>query len=409
VDQPICNRLSQIARNKAKRAGEERDFTAESSAILRILPQSRSGSAAHALRIERTSRWHIGCGFCNQEGYYRKMTNETTLPGIEEKVAFLSGCGIYPVPAHRVEIRETHMSWLFLTDAEVWKLKKPARTEYLDFSTIEARRRNCEEEVRLNRRLAPDVYLGAVPLTIGVDGRMRIGGEGEVIDWLVRMRRLPAARMLDRAIADGTAGAEDLRNVGRLLASFYSKSEPAAITPSDYRKRLAADVRGNHRELAKPEYDLPADLLGSITEAQLAFLERKPELFDDRVSAGKIVEAHGDLRPEHICLGSRPAIIDCLEFNRDFRTLDSASELAFLALECERLGAPEAGDRILQACREETGDNPPEELLVFYRSFHACLRAKIAVWHLRDDGSIDRAKWIDRAKHYLQMAAPMIV
>src|SRR5574341_2429097 len=137
------------------------------------------------------------------------------IPGIREKVAFLSKPESYPAPTRTVETKETHMSWVFLTDTQAWKLKKPVRLDYLDFSDPEARRRNCEQEVRLNRRLAPEVYLGIAPLILDRQGKMRLEGEGEPIDWLVVMRRLPAARLLDRAIADQTVSEADARKVGR--------------------------------------------------------------------------------------------------------------------------------------------------------------------------------------------------
>ncbi len=312
------------------------------------------------------------------------------------------------------------MAWVFLTERRAWKLKKPVRYEFLDFSTLEARRKDCEEELRLNRRLAPNVYYGLAPLTIDPEGEMRLvccgtgyqsvpqQTEGEIIDWLVEMRRLPDACFLDRAIANRIVSATDARKVGALLGRFYKQAPPVEMTASGYRKRLADDINANRRELANPDYSLPVDSLQSITEAQLKFLEQKRELFDDRARNGKIIEAHGDLRPEHICLESEPVIIDCLEFNRDFRILDTASELAFLALECERLGAPEVGDQILEACEDETGDRAPAQLMAFYKSYHACLRAKIAVWHLRDHEITDVAKWTGKARHYLSLAVPLI-
>ncbi len=326
-----------------------------------------------------------------------------SLPTLEEKVAYLSRPEIYPTQV--VETKETHMSWVFLTDRRAWKMKKPVRYDFLDFSTLEARRKDCEEELRLNRRLAADVYYGIIPLTIDAQGELRLGGSGETIDWLVKMRRLPADLMLDRAIADRTVRAASARKVGSLLARFYKRSVPAEISGSEYRQRMRDDIRANQRELANPDYALPVNLLESITRAQLVFLDQDRELFDRRAQNGRIIEAHGDLRPEHICLESEPVIIDCLEFNRDLRILDTASELSFLALECERLGAPQVGDLILETCIEETGDSPPARLLEFYKSYHACLRAKIAVWHLKDHGINDREKWTGRARHYLDLAA----
>lgn len=328
-----------------------------------------------------------------------------SFPGIAEKVTFLSKPDNYPVPTQCIEIRETHMSWIFLTDIQAWKLKKPVRTSYLDFSTPNARRRNCAEEVRLNRRLAPDVYQGVVPLTIDPQGSLRIGGIGEAVDWLVCMRRLPADRMLDRAIADQSFSDTELRKVSALLARFYSQAQPVKITPAEYRSRLTVDVLADQSELIKPEYNLPVDWVESITDVQLEFLRRQAALFDARVRDGKIIEAHGDLRPEHICLEREPVIIDCLEFNRDFRILDTASELIFLAMECERLGAHQVGALILKTCCEQTGDWPPGPLLKFYKSYHGCLRAKIALWHLKDDGIHDQAKWTTRAVNYLRLAA----
>jgi len=120
-----------------------------------------------------------------------------------------------------------------------------------------------------------------------------------------------------------------------------------------------------------------------------------------------IIEAHGDLRPEHVCLEAQPVIIDCLEFNRSLRILDAASELAFLALECERLGAPEIGKQLLNVYREQTGDPAPNALLEFYRAHHAVVRAKIAIWHLKDDTILDEAHWVAKAEQYLRMASSM--
>src|SRR6266511_3564337 len=249
-----------------------------------------------------------------------------------------------------------------------------------------------------------DVYYGAVPLTVDSQGDMRLAGAGETIDWLVKMRRLPSDLMLDQAIANRTVSAADARKIGALLARFYMRSLPVEMTASEYRKRLTDDLRANQQELENPAYALPMDLLESITRAQLEFLEQERELLDSRAQNGKIIEAHGDLRPEHIGREREPVSIDCLEVNRDFRILDTASELAFLALECERLGAPQVGNLILETYSDETGDRPPVQLLAFYKSYHACLRAKIAVWRLKDHGINDTAKWTGRARHYLHLA-----
>src|SRR5690606_17535290 len=147
-------------------------------------------------------------------------------PSLAAKVHWLQQPATYPHAPQRIDAIETHMSWVFLADEYVYKLKKPVRRDFLDFSTLEARHRNCEEELRLNRRLAPEVYLNVVPLTIDAAGTVRLGGQGEVLDWLVRMRRLPAECMLDYAIRHGTVRDDEIRRLALRLAEFYAASAP---------------------------------------------------------------------------------------------------------------------------------------------------------------------------------------
>lgn len=137
----------------------------------------------------------------------------------------------------------------------------------------------------------------------------------------------------------------------------------------------------------------------------VGILRQESDLFDQRVGAGKIIEAHGDLRPEHVCLEEAPIIIDCLEFKREFRILDPADELSFLTMECERLGAPEFLDRLVfEVYRKITGDIVPERLLHFYKSYRATLRAKLTIWHLREPQIREAQKWFMLAKEYLDLA-----
>jgi len=326
-------------------------------------------------------------------------------PGLAAKVAFLSSAGNYPEATHRVDTIETHMSWVFLTDRYAWKLKKPVRKTYLDFRAEAARRHYCAEEVRLNRRLTQDVYFGAVPLIAESDGRLRLGGDGTVVDWLVKMRRLPADRMLDRMIESGAADPDDVRDVIAVLCRFYRGCERAATTPRAYRAHFAAEIAANLRELSRKRFGLPAAAIASTCAGQRAFLERSAPLFDARVRDGRVVEGHGDLRPEHICVERPPQVIDCLEFSREFRLLDTADELGFLALECERLGAAWVKGILFGHYDELCRDVPPPALVDFYQSHRACVRAKIAIWHLEEPQRTDAAEWTARALEYLRLAA----
>jgi len=325
----------------------------------------------------------------------------TSLAG---KVRFLKRRESYAERPARVVPIETHMSWVFLTDEHAYKLKKPVRHSFLDFSTIEARRRNCEREVRLNRRLAPDVYLAVLPLRRERSGRLSLDGTGEIVDWIVKMRRLPAERTLEYAIKHGTVRSADLRGLAGLLVRFYRSAPKPAVAERSYRRRIEADIRANRRELSKSAWRLPVALVREASGAQLAFLRRHSGILDARVRGGRIVEVHGDLRPEHVYLGAKPVVTDCLEFNRAFRILDPLDELGYLALECDVLGGAEAGRRLLDLYEELSGDRPPRQLQHFYMSGRACLRAKLAIWHLKDRGVRHRAKWRRKALRYLCLA-----
>ncbi len=297
------------------------------------------------------------------------------------------------------------MSWVFLGPRFVHKLKKPVRYEFLDFSTLEARRRDCEREVRLNRRLAEDIYLGTVALRVDEHGGLALGDGGMIVDWLVKMRRLPSARMLDMAIQSHTVSGEDVSRVGRVLIEFYRHiAAPIVLAPKAYRQRFAADIGSNSTALGKAQLGLPQTQLKRLAAAQQRFVTEQGELLEQRAQDARIVEAHGDLRPEHICLLREPVVIDCLEFNRELRILDPVDELSYLALECERLGAAGIGKQVLHHYAEVTGDHSPAQLIDFYKLFRACLRAKIALWHTDDHDVRDHDKWRARAREYLDLA-----
>jgi len=324
---------------------------------------------------------------------------------IAAKVAALREPDSYPDCAQPVEVIETHMSWIFLTQQFAYKLKKPARYDGLDCSMLETRRFFCEEELRLNRRLAAAVYLDVVALRQDRQARLQVGGEGEVVEWLVWMRRLPAHLMLDRLLEQGRATPAHMHRVASHLAGFYRRLVPAVADPERFAGRLRREIDTLERELCEPAYALPADDVAAVCTRLRAALADGRDVLDARVRAGRVVEGHGDLRPEHVWLGAPTAIIDCLEFSAELRTLDVADELGFLALECERLGAPQLGRVLLDAFAQFSGDVPDPALVDFYQAFRACVRANIAIRHLREARYRDDPKWPRHARQYLALAA----
>ncbi|PWF45381.1 hypothetical protein [Massilia glaciei] len=323
---------------------------------------------------------------------------------LESKVAFLRAPSSYPERAHLVEAVETHMAWVFLAGDYVYKLKKPVCHERMDFRTLDARRHFCAEEVRLNRRLAPDVYLGAVPLALDAHARLRIGRGAETVDWLVKMRRLPACRMLDHLIAERRARTADFARIAAMLARFYPACAQVATSPQSYCIRMEAQIDANRTEQGACASELPHGIVGTLCLAQAGAMRALEPLLAARVGGGRIVEGHGDLRPEHICLGARLAVIDCLEFAPELRALDPADELAYLALECERAGAAQAATVLQHAYGSHSGDHPDARLVHFYQSYRASLRATLALRHLREAQFRCSPQWLGRARQYLQLA-----
>jgi aminoglycoside phosphotransferase family enzyme len=339
----------------------------------------------------------------------KPSTSECCEPAAQEvdvsrKVAFLASPRAYGDRTMRVETVETHFSWVFLTDRHVFKLKKPLRGDSVDFTTVEARRRNAEAEARLNRRLAPDVYLGVVPLILVNGHGLRIGGKGTPVDWLVKMVRLPAERMLDRRLARNDWHYADIHTLAGFLAKFFATAQPVPIQPMAYLDRFRAECRASRpafRSSASAPLQHAVDCVVRLVEA---FIERHNDLLLKRLEDRRIVEGHGDLRPEHICLGPTPRIIDCLEFRRGLRCLDPVDELAFLAMECERLSAYGIGRVLFRLYCQRTGDCPAPALIAFYKAISALIRARIAILHLQETPVRDPAKWPKRAAEYLEIA-----
>jgi aminoglycoside phosphotransferase family enzyme len=323
---------------------------------------------------------------------------------IGEKVAFLKQPGIYPYPVTEVKVKETHMSWVFMAGDFVYKLKKPVQYSYFDHRTLESRFINSREEILINKLLAEEIYIGMVPLVITENGNLQLEGSGEIADWLVKMKRIAEENMLDYNIRHNTVDEVQLHKAAELLADFYKASAPVQISPEQFIMKLESEIFFNEEQLANPLFELPRILLKELMAGQLAFLSGHQSLIEERVLDKKIMDAHGDLRPEHICLEPQPAIIDRLEFCKDLRVMDTAEELSFLTMECDMLGNSHAGHVFFKVYQGITHDNVPRSLINFYKIKKACLRAFLVARHAAEPQYKEDPQWLAKANAYLQLA-----
>lgn len=313
----------------------------------------------------------------------------------------------YPHPAKDVAVFQTHISVVFLAGPLAYKLKKPVRLGFLDFSTPQLRRHFCEEEVRLNRRLAPHVYLGVVPVT-EQDGRLRVEGSGEPVEWAVKMVRLPdGASLLDR-LKRGEVGEGQVRRVARFVADFHRTADGGPHVAEFGRFDVVA---GNAREnftqaephvgvtLSRPVFER---LRGLTDEA----LERLRPLIEARAGRGVPRDTHGDLHLDHVYFGDDggPFAIDCIEFNERFRFADPVADVAFLVMDLKFRGRPDLAEVLTQEYVAASGDAEGRELLPFYTAYRAAVRGKVEGFELTEPEVHDdeKAAAAGRAKaHWL--------
>ncbi|AMX01227.1 hypothetical protein [Microbulbifer thermotolerans] len=325
------------------------------------------------------------------------------MPDLEEKTRFLLSPASYPEGTRHVHLVETHMARVFLTDQFAYKMKKPVRSSYLDFSTLDKRHAVCREELRLNRRLTDGVYLDVVALRMDSDGHLSLGAQNDtVVEWLVKMRRLREDTALPHLIA--TAAPQTLAPLLQRLCDFYRNAKVIALRGEQYVAGLRHQIENWRDQLQAPQLSLDGEEIEATAKALLAFTRREAGLLGGRAKDGLIVEGHGDLRPEHCFLTQPPQIIDCLEFNRPLRWVDPVDELSYLALECELLGRKDLGEAALEYYSQASGDRPPKTLSRFYRGARALLRAHLAAAHLLDSTVAEPRQWRHKTRIYLSAA-----
>jgi aminoglycoside phosphotransferase family enzyme/predicted kinase len=286
----------------------------------------------------------------------------------------------YPDPPLHVELLQTHISYVFLAGAVVYKVKKPVRFAFLDFSTLALRRHFCAEEVRLNRRLAPGVYLDVRAVRQTTDG-YAIGPADapDAVEYAVHMRRLPADRLLSAMLANGTATPAWIERIAAKLAAFHAAADagPTVARGGDPHV-IAALLDRDFREVdALHGETISADDDAAIRDFCHGFLVREDALLRRRQAEGRIRDGHGDLHADHICCTEDLPIFDCIEFNAEFRHRDVAADLAFLSMDLEMHRRPDLAAHLVARYAAHAGDRELASLIPFYACQRAYIRGKV--------------------------------
>jgi len=303
-----------------------------------------------------------------------------------------------------VELRETHISWVFLTGDQVFKVKKSVDFGFLDWSSLEQRRAACEAEVRLNERLAAQTYLGVVPVYRDGEGRHRFCGDGQVVDWAVHMRRLADTVRADELLARKSLRETDVDAIALVLADFHARAEVR-----DEPEALATNMEENFRQMrgAISRYMQPEEG-DEIERRQRSFVATHQDLFARRMAARRVRDGHGDLRLEHVYLEStgRMTILDCIEFNDRFRYADVCSDVAFLSMDLAWHGAVDLAERLLATYARETNDFDLYALVDFYQGYRAYVRGKICHFVANDANApfATRDRSASDARRYFMLA-----
>jgi len=295
----------------------------------------------------------------------------------ESPLSALAEPSFYPHAPERVTVHETHISWVFIAGERAYKLKKPIRLGFLDYRTAARRRRMCQEEVRLNRRLAPALYLGVRAIANGEDGLVLAPEEDpRAIDYLVEMRRYDEDSTLAARLARGELRCAQMAVVGTVLARFHERAPRVRIRVNAAAVRRV--VSENCRELMDlAEHRAERDTVLALERFLLTFLAAHADTLDRRAAGGLVREGHGDLRAEHVVLDGEVQIVDCVEFDKRLRDVDVADDLSFLVMDLAHRGGQRYAQALVDGYLAGGGDPGEESLLAFYATHRALVRAKV--------------------------------
>jgi aminoglycoside phosphotransferase family enzyme/predicted kinase len=346
--------------------------------------------------------------------------NPSSLPAIVEA---MRQPAFYPEHPEKVELIQTHISYVFIAGEFVYKLKKAVRFSFIDCTDLEQRLHLCGEEIRLNRRLASDVYLEMYPVfRVGRDfvlGNKSIE-HSPAVDYVLKMRRLPADGMLDQMIARRQADPATIRALASVIVNFCRAASSAQASRYAAAAEVWRLVIGEIIDMERIEgLTLTTNELSTIDNYCRGFIASHWKMLNARAETGRVREGHGDLRCEHICIeNGKVSIFDCVEFSERLRTCDLASEIAFLAMDLDRLGAPDLADAMVGAVVESTQDEELPSLMPFYKCYRAIIRGVVESLRSRQMEIADHERksaialagqFFSLARGYARAAAPAIM
>lgn len=311
----------------------------------------------------------------------------------------------YPHKPQKIEFTQTQMSFIFLTGDYVFKVKKPVNLGYLDYTTLEKRRFFCNQELELNRRLSPDVYLEVVSIVTN-GGRISLVGEGKVIEYAVKMKQLPRERTMDNLLLKGQVTTEMMVTVAQKLAAFHENAETNPSI-SAFGKLDAVMVNIIENFTQTEQYigtTISREKYQRINAYNETFTRANKALFQKRIDQGRIKDCHGDLHAAHVCFANGIYIYDCIEFNDRFRYCDVASEVAFLAMDLDRYQRADLSRAFINAYVQFSKDEELRQLLNFYKCYRAYVRGKVESFKLDDPFISDKEAALSAARGYFDLA-----
>ncbi len=327
---------------------------------------------------------------------------------IQEQINNLLLEGEFPEVSAERELIETHISWVFICHRFVYKIKKPIKYSFLDFSTLEKRKKYCKREIELNKRLTDAIYVDVVPIN-RVNDHYKIGGNlGTVIDYAVRMLKMDRTKQMDQLLVQNKVSKSDIKNLAKKIADFHGN------TVIIHQKNVM-DIQEKFNDLAaEKEYlaaqsngSMYATIIGSAIKASDDFLKRNKDLLSTRLRAGFFRDCHGDLHSRNIFLLPSPQPFDCIEFNDDYRQIDVLNEVAFLCMDLDAFGEKDLSELFLEYYNQffpSMKSSKEHHLFVFYKAYRANVRAKVN--SLRAKSAVnekERTKALSEVDKYLRL------